>query len=379
MRLDYDNKKPEELILKSEIDSKLEIISESGRLINLLVKGDNFSVMRILMRDYNFSKKIDLVYIDIPFATNNIFRGGNGRNNTISSSKNDDVAYQDNLKGEEFLEYIRERLILIRELMSSTASIYLHIDYKIGHYIKILMDEIFGAKNFRNDISRIKCNPKNFQRRSYSNIKDMVLFYTKSDDYVWNEPLIKIKQEKMDKLFNRVDEHGRKYTTNPLHAPGETKSGKSGEEWNGIKPPKGRHWRFSPEVLDSLEKNGLIHWSSNGVPRKIIYADDYGEMRLQDIWEFKDPQQPKYPTEKNMDFLKTIIQTSSEEGQIVMDCFCGSGSALFTAANLNRRWIGIDNSELAIKVCKERFEEMDNSLFNGNSNEYTYLEEVKLL
>ena len=303
MRLDYDNKKPEELILKSEIDSKLEIISESGRLINLLVKGDNFSVMRILMRDYNFSKKIDLVYIDIPFATNNIFRGGNGRNNTISSSKNDDVAYQDNLKGEEFLEYIRERLILIRELMSSTASIYLHIDYKIGHYIKILMDEIFGAKNFRNDISRIKCNPKNFQRRSYSNIKDMVLFYTKSDDYVWNEPLIKIKQEKMDKLFNRVDEHGRKYTTNPLHAPGETKSGKSGEEWNGIKPPKGRHWRFSPEVLDSLEKNGLIHWSSNGVPRKIIYADDYGEMRLQDIWEFKDPQQPKYPTEKNMDFL----------------------------------------------------------------------------
>jgi adenine-specific DNA-methyltransferase len=379
MRLDYDNKKPEELILKSEIDSKLEIISGSGRLINLLVKGDNFSVMRILMRDYNFSKKIDLVYIDIPFATNNIFRGGNGRNNTISSSKNDDVAYQDNLKGEEFLEYIRERLILIRELMSSTASIYLHIDYKIGHYIKILMDEIFGAKNFRNDISRIKCNPKNFQRRSYSNIKDMVLFYTKSDDYVWNEPLIKIKQEKMDKLFNRVDEHGRKYTTNPLHAPGETKSGKSGEEWNGIKPPKGRHWRFSPKVLDSLEKNGLIHWSSNGVPRKIIYADDYGEMRLQDIWEFKDPQQPKYPTEKNMDFLKTIIQTSSEEGQFVMDCFCGSGSALFTAANLNRRWIGIDNSELAIKVCKERFEEMDNSLFNGNSNEYTYLEEVKLL
>jgi adenine-specific DNA-methyltransferase len=136
------------------------------------------------------------------------------------------------------------------------------------------MDEVFGAKNFRNDITRIKCSPKNFQRRAYGNIKDLILFYTKTDDYIWNDVSVEIDEEDVTKRFNKIDANGRRYTTIPLHAPGETQSGPTGQEWRGIKPPKGRHWRSDPEILEELDKKGLIEWSKTGNPRKIVYADE---------------------------------------------------------------------------------------------------------
>jgi len=148
-----------------------------------------------------------------------------------------------------------------------------------------------------------------------------------------------------------------------LHAPGETENGNTGKEWKGIKPPKGRHWRYAPDVLDELEKNGLIEWSKNGVPRKKIYVDDYQTKRVQDIWEYKDKQKPIYPTEKNLDMLERIINTSSQKGDLVMDCFCGSGGFLFVAEKLNRRWIGIDSSSEAISTTTKRFEK-DKNLFS---------------
>ena len=147
------------------------------------------------------------------------------------------MAYIDKLLGADYLEFIRERLIFIRELMSDEASIYLHIDYKIGHYVKIIMDEIFGVKNFRNDITRIKCNPKNFSRKAYGNIKDLILYYTKSDKYIWNEPKQGRSEDEVKRLFNKVDRNGRYYTTNPLHAPGETTNGNTGKAWKSILPP----------------------------------------------------------------------------------------------------------------------------------------------
>ena len=142
--------------------------------------------MKSLIDDFGLKGKIDLVYIDPPFATKNTFKIGDSRVKTISFSHSDQIAYDDSLSGKDYIEFLRERLILIKELMSENASIYLHIDYKIGHYVKIIMDEIFGIDNFRNDISRIKCNPKNFKRKSYGNIRDMILFYSKSDKYTWN-------------------------------------------------------------------------------------------------------------------------------------------------------------------------------------------------
>ena len=147
---------------------------------SLLIKGDNVKAINLLLNEKDLKGKIDLIYIDPPFATNGYFTITDGRATTISNSRNGKVAYSDKLVGTEFIEYLRERLILLRDLLSYKGSIYLHIDYKIGHYVKIMMDEVFGIENFRNDITRIKCNPKNFSRRSYGNIKDLVLFYSKT-------------------------------------------------------------------------------------------------------------------------------------------------------------------------------------------------------
>ncbi|MDR2424144.1 MAG: site-specific DNA-methyltransferase, partial [Prevotellaceae bacterium] len=284
-------------------------------------------------------------------------------------------AYTDTLQGKDFIEFLRERLILIRELMSERGSIYLHIDYKIGHYVKVMMDEVFGAENFRNDITRIKCNPKNFDRVGYGNIKDLILFYSKTANPIWNEPRKPYSEKDLEKLFPKKDKQARRYTTVPIHAPGETENGKSNQPFRGMLPPAGRHWRTDVETLEQWDADGLIEWSSKGNPRKIIYADEREGMRVQDIWEFKDPQYPDYPTEKNADMLDLIIKTSSNEGSIVLDCFCGSGTTLKAAQINNRQWIGIDQSELAITITKEKLNKLQGDLFCRKSEyDFLYLE-----
>jgi adenine-specific DNA-methyltransferase len=239
---------------------------------------------------------------------------------------------------------------------------YLHIDYKIGHYVKILMDEIFGSSNFINDITRIKCNPKNFSRRGFGNVKDMILFYAKSKSFVWNEPRTEMNEEDIIRLFPKIDKEGRRYTTNPLHAPGETENGDTGKKWNGLFPPPGRHWRVPPKELSRLESLGLIEWSKTGNPRKKIFADDIFKRgkKLQDVWELKDPPYPTYPTEKNRDLLKRIINASSNVGDYVLDCFAGSGTTLIAAEELKRKWIGIDNSKSSIDIMIKRLRKIKN-------------------
>jgi len=360
MYLEYPNKLSREDILKNDIR-----ISFNKKLHqdNNLIYGDNIEVLKKLLYEKNFKGKVDLVYIDPPFATNTKFKIGKNRTSTISSSIDDNIAYEDTLQGFEFLEFLRQRLILIKELMSDKASIYLHIDYKIGHYVKIIMDEVFGIENFQNDITRIKCNPKNFNRKAYGNIKDLILFYTKTSNATWNDVKEKYTKEDLEKLFKKRDRNGRKYTTIPLHAPNETKNGDTNKEWRGIKPPVGRHWRSKPEVLEQLEADGLIEWSSNGNPRKKIYADEKEGKKKQDIWKYKDTQNPIYPTEKNLDLIKNIILSSSNENDLIMDCFCGSGGTLKVANDLNRKWIGIDKSNEAMKVTRERLNKKSEDLF----------------
>jgi adenine-specific DNA-methyltransferase len=175
MLLHYPNKKTEQEIFNNIPDIELEQINSSNSP-NLLIHADNLIALKQLITNHNLKEKIDLIYIDPPFATNNTFTITNGRASTISNSSNGTVAYADTLKGFDFIEFIRERLVLLKMLLSDKGSIYLHIDYKIGHYVKVLMDEIFGIENFRNDITRIKCNPKNFARKGYGNIKDLILF-----------------------------------------------------------------------------------------------------------------------------------------------------------------------------------------------------------
>ncbi|MBW1649891.1 MAG: site-specific DNA-methyltransferase [Deltaproteobacteria bacterium] len=330
---------------------------------NLLIKGDNIYALNYLIKDRSLKGKIDLIYIDPPFATNGNFTITDGRASTISNSKNGDIAYADKLIGSDFIKYLKKRLILLKELLSEQGSIYLHADYKIGHYVKVMMDEVFGIENFRNDITRIKCNPKNFARLGYGNIKDLILFYTKTSKAIWNEPKEKYTEKDIEKLFSKTDKQGRKYTTVPLHAPGETENGRSGQPFKGIKPPKGRHWRTDVETMEQWDKEGLIERSSTGNPRKIIFAEEREGKRVQDVWKYKDPQYPVYPTEKNSELLDLIIRTSSNPDSIVLDCFCGSGTTLKLAQINGRKWIGVDQSEYAVKAAVEKLKTISGNLF----------------
>lgn len=330
--------------------------------MNLLLKGDNIDVLKYLIKERNMAGKVDLIYTDPPFATNGNFTITNGRASTISNSSKGEVAYTDKLLGMEFVNYIRERLLLMKELLSDRGSIYLHTDYKIGHYLKVMMDEVFGIENFRNDITRVKCNPKNFKRIGYGNVKDMVLFYTKGPNPIWNEPKEPYTEKDIERLYKKVDAKGRHYTTVPIHAPGESANPK---KFKGMLPPAGRHWRTDVEILEQWDKEGLIEWSNNGNPRKIVYADTSEGKRVQDVWmDYKDPQYPIYPTEKNIDFIKLIIKTSSNKDSIVMDPFCGSGTTLAAANSLDREWIGIDKSDLAIDTTKKRMRIGEQSLYD---------------
>jgi adenine-specific DNA-methyltransferase len=351
--LHYPEKKEIETILSdSPIADFTSSVLDDQR--NYLIQGDNLAVLNRLRQTH--AGQIDLIYIDPPFATNSVFRQGKTRSSTISSPLSDQIAYSDRLTGSAFLEFLRERLVMMYALLSDQGSLYLHIDYKIGHYVKIILDEIFGIENFRNDIARIKCNPKNFQRRAYGNVKDLLLFYTKTRDSIWNDPRESFTEEDAKRLFRKQQQDGQRYTTIPLHAPGETLKGATAQAWRGVLPPSGRHWRTHPDILEKWDAEGLIEWSSKGVPRKKIFLNAMSGKKIQDIWEFKDPAHPVYPTEKNEKMLERIVRASSNPNSIVLDAFCGSGTSLLAAAQLGRRFIGIDQSDSAIESVQRKLE-----------------------
>lgn len=321
-------------------------------MCNLLIEADNITGLRYLLDERRLAGKVDLVYIDPPFATGCDFTVKDGRASTISNCRDGQVAYTDKLRGSEFVDFIRQRVILLRELLSDRGSIYLHTDYKIGHYLKVMMDGVFGIDNFQGDITRIKCNPKNFARIGYGNIKDMILFYSKTAKPIWNEPRSSYTESDLSRLFPKTDADGRRYTTVPIHAPGESAAPKT---FKGMLPPAGRHWRVDVETLEKWDTQGMIEWSATGNPRKIVYADEREGKRMQDVWtDFKDPPYPVYPTEKCHRLTDTIVRTSSGEDSIVLDCFAGSGTTLKSANDLGRRWIGIDQSPIAIETIRKK-------------------------
>ena len=317
---------------------------------NMLYYGDNLPILASLLYDSSIKGKVRLIYIDPPFATKSIFQ-----------SRSQDDAYQDLLAGAHYIEFLRKRLVLLRELLADDGSIYVHLDMNMSFHIKVIMDEIFGQKNFRNWITRKKCNPKNYTRKTYGNISDYILFYTKSDDYVWNRPYKEWTPELSAKEYQYVDEKtGRRYKKVPLHAPG-VRNGATGQPWRGMNPPPGKHWQYKPEKLDGMDARGEIYWSPTGNPRRKVYLDESPGIKIQDIWmNFRDAHNQNikitgYPTEKNPDILSLIIRASSNPDDIVLDCFCGSGTTLDMASQLKRKWIGIDNSSTALDTILNRF------------------------
>ncbi len=334
---------------------------------NIVIKNDNLKAMEYLCNN-GYRETIDLIYIDPPFATNRTFLITDTRASTISTSKKGNIAYKDEFTLEEYLSFLKPRIKLMHSLLSVKGSLYLHIDYKIGHYVKVLLDDIFGISNFRADITRIKCNPKNFSRKNYGNIKDMILFYTKTDGYIWNDIGVSVSDCDIKKRFSKEDAKG-KYTTVPLHAPGETINGHTSKEFMGRPPPVGRHWRYVPKKLEELFKIGMIETSKTGNMRLKVYSKEYMDKKLQDIWEFKDPQYPIYPTQKNQDMLDYIVSNSSNIDSIVLDCFCGSGTTLISAWKFGRKFIGIDNSIEAIKKIENNKEIANTIKILGVNNE----------
>lgn len=319
---------------------------------NIFFAGDNLEGLEFLRQRNHV---VDLVYIDPPFATGNDFLISPGRANSISGSG--DVAYSDRVVGTAYLAKLEEQLRAIESVMSPRGSIYVHIGLAIEHHVRLLMDRVFGANNFRNSITRIKCNPKNFTRNSYGNVKDTILFYSVSPkEITWNPQREPLNLADKERLYPLVDEWGRRYTTTPLHAPGVTQNGLTGKPWRGLEPPEGRHWRYSPKKLDELDARGRIAWSSTGNPRLIRYADQAQGKLPQDVWEYKDSQSPIYPTQKNADMLKRIILTSSNPGSTVMDCFAGSGETLVQAHKLGRNFVGMDISIAAQDIIRSRLE-----------------------
>ncbi|MCU0238362.1 MAG: site-specific DNA-methyltransferase [Pyrinomonadaceae bacterium] len=317
---------------------------------NRLYYGDNLDVLQKLVVDVNVCGKVNLIYIDPPYSTGGIFQ---------TRSQKD--AYSDTLSGKDYLEFMQKRLVLLHKLLSKEGSFYIHLDSKMLFHIKLMLDDIFGSNKFQGMITRKKCKPKNYTRKTYGNISDYILFYTKSDNSIWNRPFDEWTDEKVLKEYPYIEEEtGRRYKKVPIHAPG-IRNGESGKEWRGMMPPQGKHWQFVPKALEEMEQRGEIYWSSNGNPRRKVYLENSKGIPVQDIWlDYLDinNQNTKgtgYPTEKNPELLRQIIKASSNEGDLVLDCFAGSGTTLAVADELKRKWIGIDCSDESINTIFDRF------------------------
>jgi adenine-specific DNA-methyltransferase len=350
--LSYEGKSSVAAVLGSE-SAPAKLLwqgKQSGSISNRLYFGDNLDALRVMMRDSNVRGHVSLIYIDPPYSTKSVFE-----------SRSQKAAYEDMLSGSSFVEFLRQRLILLRELLSDRGSIYLHLDENMVFAMKLVMDELFGAGNFRNFIVRKKCNPKNYTRKTYGNIADYLLFYSKSEDYVWHRPLIAWDDARAKREYTYTDRvTGRRFKKVPIHAPG-IRNGETGKLWRGVPPPPGKHWQFPPRTLDEMDARGEIYWSATGNPRRKIFLDQSDGIPVQNIWlEFKDAHNQNieitgYPTEKNSALLEQIISASSDEDDLILDCFAGSGTTLDVASRLGRHWIGVDNSLESLETILRRF------------------------
>lgn len=321
-----------------------------GNGVRRLYYADNIDVLSVLLQDKDVAGKVTLIYIDPPYNTGGAFETRDFKH-----------AYDDNLTVEDYLGFMRRRLELMHSLLSAEGSIYVHLDSNMVFHVKVMMDEIFGMHNFKGMITRKKCKSKNFTRKTYGNISDYILFYSKTAHPVWNRPYEDWSDEKILKEYPYVEENtGRRYKKVPVHAPG-VRNGATGTPWKGMMPPEGKHWQFTPDKLDEMDAKGEIYWSANGNPRRKVYLDQSKGVPVQDIWlDYLDVNNQNtlitgYPTEKNIDMLKRIIETSSNEGDIVLDCFAGSGTTLVAAEELGRQWIGVDIGDEAISTIRSRF------------------------
>jgi DNA modification methylase len=358
---------------------------------NALYYGDNLDVLRRHIQD----ESVDLVYLDPPFnsnATYNVlFAEHNGTRATAQIKAFRDTWHWDEMSAAAYHQTVRgggrvsealqaffkllstsdmmayltmmaPRLAELRRVLRPTGSIYLHCDPTASHYLKVLMDAVFGPRNFRTEIvwKRSSAHSDTKQgRRQHGRIHDVLLFYTKTDTWTWSPVYAAYDSEYVATSYRYVEPGtNRFYKSTDLTAakPG----GDTSYEWKGRKPPAGRYWAYSRENMEKLDREGKIHYTRTGLPRMKQYLDEMPGVALQDLWTDIPPigasaaERLGYPTQKPEALLERIISASSNEGDTVLDPFCGCGTAIAVAQRLNRPWIGIDITHLAIGLIKRR-------------------------
>ena len=358
---------------------------------NKLYFGDNLPILREHVAD----ESVDLIYLDPPFnsnATYNVlFREAAGELSSAQIQAFDDtwhwsleaeLAYEEivadapqdvvNLIGAmrgflgrndmmAYLTMMTPRIIELRRVLKPGGGVYLHCDPTASHYLKLLMDAVFGKTRFRTEVmwKRTSAHSDARQgRRQHGRIHDVILFYTKSDRWTWNTVYTPYDENYLDESYRYVEEGtGRRYRLDNLTGPGGAVKGNPSYEVMGVT----RHWRYSRERMDELIAQGrVVQPEGGGVPAYKRYLDEMPGVPLQDVWTDIPPigsrarERLGYPTQKPEALLERVILSSSDEGGVVLDPFCGCGTAVAVAERLNRRWIGVDITHLAVSLMKYR-------------------------
>lgn len=333
---------------------------------NLLVWGDNLLALRELLADqqgpnrYGTKNKIKLICIDPPFATKQDFM------------KDKEKAYRDKVIGAQFIEFLRKRLILLREILADDGSIYVHLDTKKSHYIKAILDDVFGEENFLNEIIWRRAFGHSDSGR-FGIIHDVIFFYSKSARSIWNPIYQPAEKNYIDTFFDQYDpKRGERYQRLSLSAGGLSGGGYR-YEYKGVETL----WRCPIETLRKHDEAGRLHWpkKKGGVPRLIKYESEHEGVPIQDIWtdiskiHNQSSELSGYPTQKPEALLERIIKASSNPCDIVIDAFAGSGTTLAVAEKLGRRWIGMDCGKLSIYTIQKRLYSLTTTVGSGDKDD----------
>lgn len=317
-----------------------------GAWRNRLIRGDRREVLSALLceGEAGLGGRVNLVYIDPPFFTGTDF-----------------AHFKDTWESiDVYLGWFRETAELLRELLAENGSIYVHLDYHAGHYVKVLLDEIFGPGNFLNEVIWRRAFAHNDPARC-GNIHDTILLYRKGERHTWNRVLQPPSRDYVDRFFDGYDEERReRYARLPLDAPRHGDGGSLVYEWRGAWPAKNRTWAYTRERMGELDREGRIHYPKRGKPRLKRYESEHAGTVLQDLWldiskiHNRSPERLDFSTQKPEALLERILLASSHPGDLVLDCFVGSGTTAAVAEKLGRRWVGGDAQAEAVAVARER-------------------------
>jgi len=303
-----------------------------------------------------FAGQINLIYIDPPFATGSDFSfkvevedAAFIKEPSIIEQK----AYRDTWgRGlDSYLQWFYETAVILRELLSSEGSIYVHCDSRVNSGVRMILDEIFGTDNFHNDIRWIRSLPHN-DPNQFGRFSDTILYYSASEKRVFNPQYIPQKEESVDAHY-RKDSNGRLFRLASLLAPG-------GRGPRYVYKSFDKNWRFTLDKMLALEAEGRVYYKEGQMPSRIYYLDESLGSQVQDVWSDISPLNPmaaervNYPTQKPEALLERIIKTSSNEDDLILDCFCGSGTTAAVAEKLGRRWITCDLGRFAIQTTRKR-------------------------